>query len=153
MKGNMTRSSHCWVASIHFWSNRKYAVIGLRDWWVDSRAVAGGSAQQALEGWHYSRGLRLHKQLLESLLRTRIAQIDIAKVDGAFKEKVTALRLNPIPDTLVELMRYGQFKVFMWGVSNDDRIHEGCLPPTSTCQLCLENSIERHMQAERALLS
>lgn len=49
--------------------NKKYGLLGMEDWWVDSNAVAIGSADKAVEGKRCCRSTRLHsllKQLLVS---------------------------------------------------------------------------------------
>ena len=42
---------------------------GLKEWWLKSKIIAIGSLAQAIEGRHYSRAVRLHKQSLESIFR------------------------------------------------------------------------------------
>ena len=42
---------------------KKYGLLGLRGWWVKSKIIADGSVDKALEGRHYSRETRLHKQM------------------------------------------------------------------------------------------
>ena len=48
---------------------KKYGVLGLKEWWIDSEAVQPGSADKADEGRHYFRSIRLHKQSFEALVR------------------------------------------------------------------------------------
>ena len=40
--------------------NKKYSLLVLREWWVNSKIIADRSVDKALEGWHYLRGKRLH---------------------------------------------------------------------------------------------
>ena len=47
---------------------KKYGLLSLRGWWLKSKIVADGSVDKALEGRHYSRGTRLHKQTFEALV-------------------------------------------------------------------------------------
>ena len=44
---------------------KKYWCLGFSDWWVDAKAIAEGSVAQAIEGRHYARSVRLHKQGFE----------------------------------------------------------------------------------------
>ena len=44
--------------------HKKYGVLGLKEWWIDSEAIQPGSADKADEGKHYFRSVRLHKQSL-----------------------------------------------------------------------------------------
>ena len=48
---------------------KKYNLMGLKEWWLTSKIIAAGSVDQAMEGRHYFRAVRLHKQSIESLLR------------------------------------------------------------------------------------
>ena len=47
---------------------KKYGLLDLREWWVKSKITAHGSVDKAVEGWHYSRGTRLHKQTFEAIV-------------------------------------------------------------------------------------
>ena len=40
---------------------KKYNLLGLQQWWLKSKIIAEGSVNQAAEGKHYSRAIRLHK--------------------------------------------------------------------------------------------
>ena len=51
---------------------KKYGVLGLREWWVDSGAIVEGSSIKAAEGSHYFRSI--NKQSFEALLRYRITK-------------------------------------------------------------------------------
>ena len=48
---------------------KKYGCLGLQDWWVDAGAVADGSVMSSIEGKHYARGIRMHKQSFCALLK------------------------------------------------------------------------------------
>ena len=47
----------------------RYHLLGLQQWWLKSKIIAEVFVNQAAEGKHYSRAIRLHKQSLECLLR------------------------------------------------------------------------------------
>ena len=51
---------------------KKYGCLGFQDWWVHSGVIADGSVSQAIEGRHYARSVRLHKQSFCALLRWKI---------------------------------------------------------------------------------
>ena len=53
--------------------NKKYGLLGMEDWWVDSNAVAIGSADKAVEGKRCCRSTRL--QSFEAITRFRIMSI------------------------------------------------------------------------------
>ena len=50
---------------------KKYISLGLQQWWWKSK----GSVNQAAEGKHYSRALRLRKQSVECLFRFHLKKI------------------------------------------------------------------------------
>ena len=54
----------------------KYGLLGLRGWWVKSKIIADGSVDKALEGRHYSRGMRLRKQTFETLVRFKCKSLE-----------------------------------------------------------------------------
>ena len=54
----------------------KYGLLGLREWLVKSKIIADGSVDKALEGRHYSRGMRLHKQIFETLVRFKCKSLE-----------------------------------------------------------------------------
>ena len=54
----------------------KYGLLGLREWLVKSKIIADGSVDKALEGRHYSRGMRLHKQTFETLVRFKCKSLE-----------------------------------------------------------------------------
>ena len=54
---------------------QKYNLLGLQQWWVKSKVIAEISVNQAAEGKHYSRAIRLHKQSLECLSRFQSEKI------------------------------------------------------------------------------
>ena len=47
---------------------KKYNCFSLQDWWVDAGAIQEGSVCKTMEGKH-QRGISLHKQSLNALLR------------------------------------------------------------------------------------
>eukprot|EP00794_Sanderia_malayensis_P006502 gene6502-7247_t len=57
---------------------KQYGVLGFREWWCQSNVIAQGSVDQALEGRHYSRSLRLHKQSFEAFIRFKVSEMVIS---------------------------------------------------------------------------
>ena len=51
---------------------KKHNCLGLQDWWVDAGAIQEGSVCKTIEGKHYQRGISLHKQSMNALLRIKI---------------------------------------------------------------------------------
>ncbi|KAG1670390.1 Estrogen-related receptor gamma [Nymphon striatum] len=75
---------------------KKYSCLGFKEWWVDADVIAQGSADQAIEGKHYHRSVRLHKQAFEALLRYRMKGILTKdELSQEFKRQIVNLRLAP----------------------------------------------------------
>ena len=90
---------------------KKYACLGFGDWWVDGGAIAEGSVAQALEGRHYARSIRLHKQSFEALLRHRIKSEDISnKLDQETRQTIAKFRDNLCASNLQSLLVLPKFK-------------------------------------------
>jgi len=47
---------------------KPHACKGYRKWWVDAGVVAEGSADQTVEGRHYDRCMRTHKECFAALV-------------------------------------------------------------------------------------
>ena len=78
--------------------HKKYGLLGMKDWWVDSNVVAVGSADKAAEGKHYCRSTCLHKQSFEALVRFRIMKIlENLTHDDTFTALIGKLRIDPSP--------------------------------------------------------
>ena len=54
---------------------KRYACRGLKDWFTDAGVIASGSVDQALEGRHYFRSMRLHKECFDALVQFRIEDL------------------------------------------------------------------------------
>lgn len=141
---------------------KKYGALGFRDWWVDAGAIAEGSSVQAVEGGHYFRTIRLHKQSFEALLRYRMKKIGDVSLFGAdFRHLLGLLRCSPTPLELDLLMSNPDFErlctdlMFSTGGTEAEMMIE-YLRDVSTMRALIssvrEKHIERHLQAERTLL-
>ena len=54
---------------------KRYACRELKDWFTDAGVIASGSVDQALEGRHYFRSMRLHKECFDALVQFRIEDL------------------------------------------------------------------------------
>ena len=61
------RDSHILLVTLKVFY-KKCNLKTLKKWWLKQKIIEVGSVDQAIEGRHYSRAVRLHKQSLESLL-------------------------------------------------------------------------------------
>ena len=141
---------------------KKYGALGFRDWWVDAGAIAEGSSVQAVEGRHYFRAIRLHKQSFEALLRYRLNKMgDVSQFGAEFRHSLEMLRCSPSPKELNLLMSNPEFERLCTDLMSSNSGTE-CkmmieyLKDVSAMLALIssvrENHIERHLQAERALL-
>ena len=115
-----------------------------------------------LEGRHYFRTIRLHKQSFEALLRIRITNMgDVSLFEAEFRHLLGLLRCSPTPLELDLLMSNPEFVSLCTdlmsstgGTEAEMRIEY--LTDVSTMLAFIssvrEKHIERHLQAERALL-
>ena len=88
---------------------KKYGCLGFQDWWVDANAIAEGSVSQAIEGRHYARGIRLHKQSLCALLRFRILQ---NQPNDELMKYIVSLRLKITSENLERLLENDCYKTY-----------------------------------------
>lgn len=141
---------------------KKYGALGFREWWVDAGAIAEGSSIQAIEGRHYFRTIRLHKQSFEALLRFRIKNMGDVSLFGAdFRHLLGLLRCSPTHLELDRLLSNPQFERLCTDLMSsaggtEAEIMIEYLKDVSTMLAFIssvrEKHIERHLQAERALL-
>lgn len=141
---------------------KKYGALGLRDWWVDAGAIAEGSSAQAIEGRHYFRAIRLHKQSFEALLRLQIRNIgDVSMYSEEFRFSLGKLRCAPSASQLETFMSNPEFQqlaneLIISSGGTQSAMMTAYLKDVSEMLALIssvrENSIERHIQAERALL-
>ena len=78
---------------------KKYGCLGLQGWWVDAGTIADGSVMQSIEGKHFARGIRMHKQSFCYFVNHLI-------------EGIEALRLKTTTETLENLIQLDIFKSY-----------------------------------------
>ena len=54
---------------------KRHFTKGYREWCVDAKTIAEGSVDQAFEGRHYYRSMRMHKECFDALVQFRIEKI------------------------------------------------------------------------------
>ena len=141
--------------------HKRFGALGMRDWWIDSNAIAEGSVDKAAEGKHYSRAIRLHKQSFEALLRYRFEKLRNERdIHFTLKKDLEQLIKMPSFETLETVINNEYFEE----VLNDLLYTNG--PQSyqfvsyikdvslllSIISSVRENNIEIHLEAERALL-
>lgn len=54
---------------------KRHSCRGYNQWCVDSGIIASGSADQAFEGRHYYRSMRVHKECFDALVQFKVEEI------------------------------------------------------------------------------
>ena len=139
--------------------HKKYGCTGIQEWWVGSRAIQLGSVAQAIEGRHYYRGIKLHKQSFNSLMRCKIDKHLPMNMD--IKRAIADLRLETNASNLDKLLQLDPFQQYCKDIM---------VTPSGTqaqmmlqyvkdvsCMLALifsvrEKVVELHVAAERKML-
>ena len=101
---------------------KRYSLIGLKDWWVKSKVIAEGSVDKALEGRHYSRGIRIHKQSIEAILRFKIRMIE-ENYPAEFLTKLMKLRKDTTYENMLSVCNDNN----ILGIKNKLLDHSGTL--------------------------
>ena len=81
---------------------KKYGCFGLQDWWLDAGAVVAGSVMQSIEGKHFARGIRMHKQSFCALLKCKLLENPL--MEDYLIEGIAALCLETTTETFENLI-------------------------------------------------
>ena len=140
---------------------KKYSCLGLKEWWMKADVIAQGSADQAMEGRHYHRSIRLHKHAFEALLRYRMKGIpNKGEFTPGFKRQIVNWRLVQSTANLKSITNSPEFKQMannLTGVFGTQAQMMMQYIRDVSAMLCFvsavrENTIERHLAAERVFL-
>ena len=138
---------------------KKYGCLSLQQWWVAANAIQERSVSQAIEGRHYYRGICLHKQSFNALLRNKIER-KLPK-DENMKQLISNLRYNTNPENPESLVKLDSFKTYCSDLLASEKgtrsqIMTQYITDVSVLLALVsavrEKSIELHIAAERALL-
>ena len=83
---------------------KRYYSRGIGPLLVDAETIAKGSCAQAMEGRHYYRCLRVHKELFDALVQLRFEKIKSTSTDDHLFRALKKLRNTPGPVALNELL-------------------------------------------------
>ena len=140
---------------------KKFGLLGMKNWWVDTNVVAVGSADKAAEGKHYCHSTRLYKPYFEALVRFRIMEIlKNLTLDDTLTALIGKLRADPSPTLVESVIVHPNFcnirstiTATSWALSsmflNYLKDVSPLLAMISSVRECI---IEMHLEAERALL-
>ena len=139
--------------------HKKYACLGLQQWWVDAGAIREGSVCKAIEGRHYYRGIKLHKQSFNALMRCKIDRH--LPVEESMKKAIANLRLKTNASNLQVLFQLDVFQEFCQGLlvgssGTQSQMMLQYIKDVSGMLALIyavrEKSIELHPAAERRML-
>ena len=76
---------------------KRHACIGYKKWFVDSKIIASGSVDKTVEGRHYCRFMRVHKEAFDAIVQARIESItnSYSGINSALPNAVIDFRHAP----------------------------------------------------------
>ena len=127
---------------------------------VEAEIIAKGSANQAFEGRHYYRCLRVHKECFDALVQLRIEGLtnDFSSTSANLLAKLRALRRGPTSNSLLNVMESPEFdelcrKVLHFSVGTEEHLSVQYLKDISLILALVsavrEGNFERHRQVEK----
>ena len=54
--------------------HKRHSIKGYQTWCTDAGTIAGGSSDAAIEGRHYYRSMRIHKEMFCALVQVRVEE-------------------------------------------------------------------------------
>ena len=74
-------------------------------WWVDAGTIVSGSSENALNGGHYYRNMRLPKESFNALVNQFRAKLIASKLSAELKVRLQKLKLSQSPATMNDVMK------------------------------------------------
>ena len=142
---------------------KRHDCKGYKQWCKDANTIARGSADQAFEGRHYFRSMRVHKECFDALVQFRIDKIynGLQDIEEGLLEKIKLLRMNPSPTSLDRVLQENEFDklvdaITRYDVGSDGEMTVAYLKDVSLMLSLVsavrEANIEKHLQAERKMI-
>ena len=143
---------------------KRHAVKGLQQWCTDSGTVATGSSDAAIEGRHYYRCMRIHKEMFCALVQYR-AETEMGKsyenMDAGLKNLFLRLKATPSKNLMNSILIHPRFedlytKLMSTNGGTEVRMTVSYLKDVSSMLALVaavrDNNLELHLQAEREML-
>ena len=72
---------------------KRHHCNGYMEWCIDAKTIAKRSTEQAFEGRHYYRSMRLHKECFDALVQFRVESLteNLTKMSPILKECIVSL--------------------------------------------------------------
>jgi hypothetical protein len=139
---------------------KRHACKGYQSWWVDAGTIAFGSSENAFNGGHYYRNMRLHKGSFNALVQFRAEKITsgFREIDPNLKLKLQ--QLSSARPEVQKRWRISWF-VLLWNylfknstskrwhrIPHDNLVSNRCFSTSCTC-LCSQRKRSHPTHASR----
>ena len=142
---------------------KRYSCLGFQDWFVDAGTIAAGSVNQAFEGRHYFRSMRLHKEAFDALVQLRVDNItkNFQNIDHRLLTNLITLRESPSDKTLEQVTNMKEYKELVNNILSTTGTRSmmtvNYLKDVSNMLAIVSavrtGNIVQHLQAERRMLN
>ena len=143
---------------------KRYHCRDMKQVCVDADIIAKGSADQALEGRHYYRCFRLHKECFDVLVQLRIENITNhhKETDETLLAYLKDLRTNPSSSNIEKVLELPSFEklcddIMRYVDGTEENLTVTYLKDVSLMLTFVsavrEGKLSRHLEAEREMLS
>ena len=91
---------------------RRHACIGYKKWFVDSKIMTSGSVDKTVEGRHYYRFMRVHKEAFDAIVQARIESItnSYSGINSALLNAVIDFRHAPSRNKIDSILQMNEFQ-------------------------------------------
>ena len=102
---------------------KRYACLGFKSWFIDSEVIAKGSADQAIEGRHYYRSMRMLKESLNALVQYSFEKAMLENGDdfSEIKNVILNLRKETTSANLEAVLQHFSFEVLVEKILDDKK--------------------------------
>ena len=90
---------------------KRYGCVGFKKWFEDSKNIASGSVDKAIEGRHYYRCMRIHKESFDAIVQTKSEAVtnNYTNIDQHLVSELVSLRENPNENTVESIFELNDF--------------------------------------------
>ena len=142
---------------------KRHNCRGYRQWCVDAGIIASGSSDQAFEGRHYYRSMRIHKECFDALVQFKVGIVTEShnKTESEFLSSLVAVRKSPSSSTVERVINSPGFNDFLADLAGSVDGTEASMTMAylqdvssmlAMVSAVREGNIERHLQSEREML-
>ena len=142
--------------------SKRHAIMGYKEWFMDSGTMPPGSVDNAFGGNHDYRCMRLLKEAFDALVQFRTENITnrYRDMDKDLQDALKNLRINPSPDSVDVVFSNDCFRslvsIILSTKGNQDGMVVAFLQDVSSLLVLVssvrEQDMEIHLQAERYMV-